>query len=84
MVKASANPSSPAESALPASYEAGLRELEKLLADMESGQLPLDQLLAGYQRGTELLKYCRSRLELVEDQIKVLDDGVLKPWNPQA
>jgi exodeoxyribonuclease VII small subunit len=71
-----------AETAQPGSYEAGLRELERLLADMESGQLPLDQLLENYQRGAELLKFCRARLEAVEAQVKLLEDGVLKPWNP--
>jgi exodeoxyribonuclease VII small subunit len=48
---------------------------------MESGQLPLDQLLSGYARGAELLAYCRAQLDAVEQQIKVLDNGVLKPWN---
>ncbi len=42
--------------------------------------MPLEQLLSGYQRGAELLKFCRDRLEAVESQIKVLDDGALKPW----
>ncbi len=76
--------SSAAVTVTPPSYEAGLRELEQLLADMESGQLPLDQLLQSYQRGAELLTFCRSRLEAVETQVKVLEDGVLKPWNPQS
>ena len=67
--------------AQPESYEAGLRELERLLADMESGQLPLDRLLESYQRGADLLKFCRSRLEAVEVQVKVLEDGIAKPWN---
>jgi exodeoxyribonuclease VII small subunit len=57
-----------------------MEELERLTAQIESGQLPLDQLLAGYERGAELLKFCRERLQAVEDQIKVLDAGVLKPW----
>ena len=65
---------------LPASYEAGLQELERLVAALESGQLPLDQLLAGYQRGARLLAFCRERLQAVEEQIKVLDAGNLKPW----
>ena len=76
-------PKAPAASAtpsLPTSYEAALEELEQLVARLESGQLPLDQLLVGYQRGAALLKFCRDRLESVENQIKVLDDGVLKPW----
>ncbi len=69
--------------AAPASYEAALEELETLVAQLESGQLPLDQLLTGYQRGAELLKFCRSRLEAVENQIKVLEGNELKPWTPQ-
>ncbi len=67
----------------PASYEAGLEELERLVARLESGDMPLDQLLSGYQRGAGLLKYCRDQLQAVEDQIKVLDDGVLKTWTPE-
>ena len=67
-------------SAPPASYELAMQELERLVASLESGELPLDQLLSGYQRGATLLQYCRTQLQAVEDQIKVLDDGVLKPW----
>jgi exodeoxyribonuclease VII small subunit len=64
----------------PASYEAALAELEQLVGRIESGQLPLEQLLSGYQRGAELLQYCRDKLQAVENQVKVLDEGVLKPW----
>ncbi len=67
----------------PASYEAALEELETLVARLESGQLPLDQLLTGYQRGAELLKFCRSKLEAVENQIKVLEGNEIKPWNQE-
>ena len=69
--------------ATPASYEAALEELETLVARLESGQLPLDQLLTGYQRGAELLKFCRDKLQAVENQIKVLEGNELKPWNPE-
>ncbi len=64
----------------PASYEQALAELDRLVVQMEGGQLPLDQLLDGYRRGADLLAYCRGRLQAVEDQVKVLDDGQLKPW----
>ena len=77
MPKAAAAPAPQSE---PASYEAALEELEQLVARIESGQLPLEQMLAGYQRGAVLLEFCRARLAAVESQIKVLDDGVLKPW----
>jgi exodeoxyribonuclease VII small subunit len=64
----------------PASYEQALAELDRLVQQMEGGQLPLDQLLDGYRRGAELLSYCRAKLQAVEEQVKVLEDGQLKPW----
>jgi exodeoxyribonuclease VII small subunit len=70
-------------SSAPASYEAALQELEQLVAKLESGDMPLEQLLTQYQRGAELLTFCRDRLQIVEDQVKVLDQGVLKPWTPE-
>ena len=66
---------------LPATYEAALQELEQLVIRLESGQLPLEQLLVGYQRGAALLSFCKDKLQAVEDQIKVLDGGQLKPWD---
>ena len=80
---ATAAPSGPTASAapaLPATYEAALQELEGLVSSLESGQLPLDQLLTGYQRGAQLLAFCKGKLEAVETQIKVLEGGELKPW----
>ena len=78
------SPATPATSTAPASvsYEAAMQELEALVAGLEGGQLPLDQLIVSYQRGSELLAYCQAKLQHVEQQIKVLDDGLLKPWNP--
>lgn len=70
-------------SPVPVTYEAALTELEQLVGQLESGAMPLDQLLSGYQRGAQLLQLCRDKLQAVEDQIKVLDDGTLKAWKPQ-
>jgi exodeoxyribonuclease VII small subunit len=80
MPKASPTPSSSLTP--PVSYESALKELETLVSDMEAGELPLAQLLTGYQRGAELLAYCRAQLDAVEQQIKVLDNGSLKSWTP--
>ena len=77
-----ASPTTTTPKAVPESYESALKELEALVSDMEAGQLPLAQLLTGYQRGAELLTYCRAQLDAVEQQIKVLDNGTLKPWIP--
>jgi exodeoxyribonuclease VII small subunit len=57
------------------SYEAALQQLEALVARMDCGQMPLDELLAGYQRGAALLKLCRDKLAAVEQQIKLLDEN---------
>ena len=67
----------------PVTYEAALTELEQLVGQLESGSMPLDQLLSGYQRGAQLLHMCRDKLQAVEDQIKVLDEGTLKSWKSQ-
>lgn len=76
--------SSPADAVTtPASYEAALQELEQLVGRLESGDMPLEQLMGGYQRGAELLQYCRTRLETVENQVRLLEDGALKPWTAQ-
>jgi exodeoxyribonuclease VII small subunit len=69
------------EQPVPESYEAGLHELESLVAHMESGQLPLAQLLQTYQRGAFLLNHCRQQLQAVKAQIEVLEAGNLKQWS---
>lgn len=71
------------EPPLPTTYEAALQELEQLVARLESGDLPLEELMGGYQRGAALLKLCRDKLESVENQIKVLEAGALKTWVPE-
>ena len=65
----------------PVRYEDALSELERLVAAMEGNQLPLDELLGNYRRGARLLDICRARLQAVEQQVKVLEDGQLKPWS---
>ena len=79
-------PKAPAQTKTPAparQLRGGAGRTRTAGGQLESGQLPLDQLLSGYQRGAELLKFCRDKLEAVEDQIKVLDDGALKPWTQE-
>jgi exodeoxyribonuclease VII small subunit len=67
----------------PASYEQALAELEQLVQAMESGQMPLDTLLESYRRSARLLEFCRGRLQAVEAQVRVLDDGRLENWKAE-
>ncbi len=69
---------------MPATYEAAMQELESLVLRLDAGQLPLDELLGQYQRGADLLAYCRSRLDAVEQQIQVMEGAQAKPWSEGA
>lgn len=68
----------------PKDYESALAELETLVAEMESGLLPLEASLAAYKRGAELLAYCRDQLAAAEQQVSVLENGALKPFDAEA
>ena len=60
------------------SFESALAELERIVASMEAGQMPLEKSLAAYKRGAELLKFCQAQLQDAQQQVKILEDNVLK------
>lgn len=63
------------------SFEAALAQLEQVVADMESGKLPLEETLVAYQRGAELLQQCRSRLDDAQQRVRILEEGGLKEFS---
>ncbi|MFZ6818156.1 exodeoxyribonuclease VII small subunit [Undibacterium sp. Ji22W] len=70
--------------ATPNSFESAMAELSELVTQMETGQLPLEASITAYQRGSDLIKYCAAQLEKVEQQVKILDAGMLKPFSTDA
>lgn len=68
------------ESLSPENYEAALKELEGLLADLEGGQLTLEKSIQTYARGMELLKFCQSQLADAEQRIRVLEGDQLRDF----
>lgn len=62
-------------------FESAMAELEQLVADMEGGKLSLEDSLLAYKRGAELLSFCRSRLDDAQQQVRVLEEGVLKDFS---
>jgi exodeoxyribonuclease VII small subunit len=54
------------------SFEAALGRLESIVESMESGDVPLADLLAKFEEGTRLLRVCESRLKEAELKIDVL------------
>jgi exodeoxyribonuclease VII small subunit len=63
----------------PPSFEAAVSELEGIVAAMERDELPLEEALARYQRGIELLRVCQGRLETAEQKLRVLEGDALVP-----
>ena len=61
------------------SFEQALEELETIVERMEDGSLSLDQSLASYKRGAELVKICETALEHAKEQVRVLDGELLRP-----
>lgn len=65
-------------------FESAVAELEQIVSDMEGGKLSLEDTLAAYKRGAELLTFCRSRLEDAQQQVRVLEEGMLKDFAGDA
>ena len=62
------------------SFEAALAELETIVARMESGELPLEQSLAAYARGAQLLQFCQAALQDAQQQVQILEAGLLQEF----
>ena len=77
-----ANPAPPDTSAL--TFEKALEELEALVGRMEDGRLPLEESLAAYQRGADLLRFCESKLSDAQARIAILDGEALRDFNPET
>ena len=56
----------------PLSFEAGLRQLEAIVKEMESGELPLERALDLFERGMKLSETCRKQLAEAETRVEIL------------
>ena len=67
-------------------FEKALAELEKLVADLEQGELPLEASLKAFERGIELTRLCQRELAQAEQKVRKLtgsgDDETLEPLDP--
>ena len=67
----------PKSASSPKSFEAAVSELEAIVQEMESGNLPLEDALARYQRGVGLLRHCQTTLGDAEQRVRMLEgDGL--------
>jgi exodeoxyribonuclease VII small subunit len=63
------------------SFEAALEDLEKVVKELESGDLPLERSLELFERGVNLAGDCRKQLDAAETRVEVLlrKDGKVSP-----
>lgn len=54
------------------SYEAALQDIERIVEQLESGELSLEDSLAIFEKGVGLTKYCYQKLDEVEKKIEIL------------
>jgi exodeoxyribonuclease VII small subunit len=69
-----------AKASTPKDFESALAELEKIVGQMESGKLSLEDSLTAYERGASLLNFCREAVTRAEQQVQALENGVMKPF----
>jgi exodeoxyribonuclease VII small subunit len=74
-------PEEPRQETPEPSFEASLEELEKVVKELESGELPLERALELFERGVQLSDSCRKRLEEAETRIETLikRNGKIQP-----
>ena len=69
-------------------FEKTLAELEKLVVNLEQGDLSLDESLSGFKRGIELTRQCQSVLDNAQQTVEQLidneDEESLKPFDPDV
>jgi exodeoxyribonuclease VII small subunit len=69
-------------------FEKTLAELEKLVSNLEKGDLSLDESLSGFKRGIELTQQCQAVLDNAQQTVEQLTDNddqeSLKPFDPDA
>jgi exodeoxyribonuclease VII small subunit len=75
------------ETPTPATFESGLEELEKIVKEMESGELPLERALQLFEKGMHVSEQCRKQLAEAESRVEVLvrrgQQVVPEPFQPE-
>ena len=68
----------------PQNFEQARAELEERVRRMEGGELGLEGVLAAYRRGAVLVAFCRTALAAVQEQVRVLEGDLLRPFEADS
>nr|WP_247663445.1 exodeoxyribonuclease VII small subunit [Shewanella sp. MMG014] len=69
------------------SFEESLSELENIVADLEQGEVTLDNALKQFERGIKLVRQSQSKLEQAQQKVSILldeDDTNLTPFTVEG
>ena len=55
-------------------FEEALAKLEKIVRQLESGNVPLDHLMQLYDEGNELIRFCSDKLSAAEAKVRVVEE----------
>lgn len=56
----------------PANFEAALERLEAIVNKLEEDKLPLEEMLARYEEGVTLARFCGEKLEAAEQKVRLI------------
>ena len=65
-------------------FEEAVKSLEKIVSDMENGDLSLDKTIESYTQVIELLKLCKGQLSKAQKRVDVLKDDSLEPFEDET
>jgi exodeoxyribonuclease VII small subunit len=57
------------------SFEQAMERLDKLVAELEGGDLPLEQSLRTFEEGVRLVRFCNDRLQAAELRVRELEES---------
>lgn len=63
-------------------FEEALAGLERIVRDLEGGDLPLDDALKLFEEGVRLSRFCGAKLDEAEKKIEILMKGADGEWRP--
>lgn len=64
--------------------EKSLAELEKIVQELEEGDIPLEQALKQFEKGIKLSRDCQSALRAAEQRVQILMNGNLEDFSSGA
>src|ERR1700741_257322 len=70
-------------------FETAMDRLEAIVEQMESGKLPLEELIVRYEEGMNMVKICQERLTAAEQKIEIIarnnaGQATVKPFQPEV